>query len=256
MVSWNLNSWQQPSEQSRAAVWSFLENELQADVGLVQEAGVPPVAAAKRVGQLIGGSRDWGTWVVGFTTEVNPVREAKGAYSTLPVELTTWRPGTAAVARIDGARLTVASLYGLQEHGYAHPAMNRTVADLSLLLDDPAHVGRLVLAGDLNMTTQWTGTQGSYRGIDGAVLDQIRAFGLADLVSDQAPGPLSGCGCDDGVACRHQQTHWQPNSTRPWQNDYLFASTELAQVVTLTVLPQADVGTLSDHAPLIADFDL
>jgi exonuclease III len=255
VVSWNLNHWQRSQEQRRAA-WDYLAHELQADVALVQEAGVPP-SDWHQVGSEIGGSRPWGTWVVSPThpltqiTEVRPVRvSAAQPYSTS-------KPGTAATATaiVDGLPLTLVSLYGLMEPRNAYESVNRHLADLGPLLDSPEHLRSILLGGDLNLTTQWAGQYASYAAIDRAILDQFRAWGFRDLVAESTSSRLDGCTCADGEDCRHRQTWWRPGDDVPRQNDHLFAANRIPGRVSLTIDESAVRSGFSDHAPLIATID-
>ncbi len=86
----------------------------------------------------------------------------KGRASTVPTDLLQTVPGSVAVARarVDGRLLTFVSMYGVIENGYADTTVHRQLSDLSPLFDHPQLAHAVVLGGDLNITTQWTGRQG------------------------------------------------------------------------------------------------
>ena len=156
--------------------------------------------------------------------------------------------------------LTFVSMYGVIEHGYADTTVNRQLSDLVPLFDDPRYEHGIVLGGDLNITTQWNGKDLRYRAWEQATLVRMSGFGLVDCLDLKRPaGPLDGCDCDDGVACRHIRTQHHPRSSRPWQNDYVCASRALTTADTVTRAEVVDgpaLRELSDHLPLIVELDL
>jgi hypothetical protein len=185
------------------------------DVALVQEA-VPPAGRRQMVYRPIGASRPWGSAVVGFGTEITEVTHARGRYNTADQHLHQTKPGSIAIATIgsDAQRLTLVSMYGMIDDGYADTTVHRQLSDLVPLLDDPSHEGHMLIGGDLNITTQWVGHQARYREWTLATFDRIRAFGLVDCLDrHRAAGPLPGCGCLDGEACRHIRTQQHSRSS-------------------------------------------
>jgi hypothetical protein len=164
------------------------------DVALVQEA-VPPSGRGQVVYRPIGGGRPWGSAVVGFGTEVTEVTHARGRYNTADQHLHQTRPGSVAIATIgsDARRLTLVSMYGMIDDGYADTTVHRQLSDLVPLLDDPSHEGHTLIGGDLNTTTQWVGHQARYRDWELATFDRIRAFGLVDCLDrHRAAGAAAG----------------------------------------------------------------
>lgn len=164
-------------------------------------------------------------------TNVRPVSTVRPRAGRSAVELAHSFPGTVAVAEV-GARtgpLALVSIYGAIESGYAVTTANRQLSDLTPLFDDSVWQGRIVLAGDLNLTTQWTGADARYLPWHRTTFTRIREFGLVDVLDQhRADGPLPGCGCADGPACRHIRTLYHGRSQRPWQNDYAFVSRQRA----------------------------
>lgn len=251
-----MSHWQR-SETERAGAWAWLRDS-GTDVALVQEA-VPPVGIGSVVYRAIGGTRPWGSAVVGFTTEVDVVTQATGRYNSAPVDLLVTHPGAVAIGRVDlGPRpLTLVSMYGLIDDGYADTTVNRMLSDLVPLIDDPTLGRHLVVGGDLNITTQWVGAQVRYREWERATFERIAALGLRDCLQiHRAEGPLEGCGCLDGDDCRHVRTQYHPRSGRPWQNDYVYASDALvraAHVKATFVVDDPAVRALSDHLPVVLE---
>src|SRR5262249_46754185 len=114
---------------------------------------------------------------------------------------------------------------------------------------DGEHV---VLGGDFNVTTATkpdTPELPRYR----AILHAIESLGLVNLASldlDSRPQPVEGCSCGE-TACRHFRTFGgNPGS----QLDWLYATPALARRCTRLRVDCNVLGSLSDHAPVIADF--
>lgn len=251
-----MSHWEK-SDSQRAGSWRA-PRDLGADVALVQEA-VPPPDLDNVVYRPIGGSRPWGSAVVGLTTLVGPVTQAKGRANPAPVDLLRTHPGTVAIGRcaFGDAEITLVSLYGLIKDGYADTTVHRQLSDLVPLLDAPGVEDRLVIGGDLNITTQWVGREARYRDWEQATFARTKAFGLVDCVDlSRADGALENCGCADGDACRHVRTQYHGRSPRPWQNDYAFASGKLVEtgtVVAATVVDNEELRGLSSRLPIVLE---
>jgi len=133
---------------------------------------------------------------------------------------------------------------------------------LTPLLEDERYNGLLVLGGDLNTlctarpeTTRFARDQG--------VLCRItRGFRLVDLlqktIDEETPprGRLQNCRCNLGSACRHTWTYRKrKSSVAAYQDDYLFASSALAERrVNCHAIDFTD-DSPSDHVPIVAVFD-
>lgn len=256
---WNMSHWSRTPAQ-REAAWSILVDELRPDVALLQETVAPPDGSWSCVYRPIGGARPWGSAVVGFTVDVEEVTHAKGRANSEPQPLLRTWPGSVAIATapVRGRSVTLVSMYGLIDQGYADTTVHRHLSDLAPMFDDPAHEGRIILGGDLNITTQWTGRHLRYRDWETATFARMAALGLVDCLDlHREPGQLSGCECPDGHACRHIQTQRHRRSSRPWQNDYLWASRPVVSEAVLEsagVHDSAAVQALGDHLPLLAHF--
>lgn len=258
VVVWNMSHWQKSDELRREA-WLALER-LEPDIALVQEAVPPPELS--QVYRPIGGARPWGSAVVGFTTHVQPINIVQGRHNQRPAKLLQTFPGSVAIAsaRIHGRELVFVSMYGLIDNGYADTTVHRQLSDLVPLFDNASMSRRIILGGDLNITTQWIGSESRYRAWEACTFARMRAFGLVDCLDQmRAVGPLAGCDCEDGETCRHVHTQRHSRSNRPWQNDYVYASEALlneGQITRAEVLDAPELQLLSEHMPLILEVDL
>lgn len=260
LAVWNMSHWQTERSGRTLQAWDALAS-LDADVALVQEARVPADLQLSAVGREIGGSRPWGSAVVGFTTPVSPVLAARGVASDRETDLQSLHGAVAvAQASIAGQSRTFISIYGMIENGYADTMVNRLLSDLVPVLDSSAHGGRIVLGGDLNITTQWIDDERRYRDWELATFARIAAFGLADCLdlTREIDGPWPECLCLDGEGCRHIHTQVHSNSPRPWYNDYVFASQELVvdgALVRSTVHREDKWLGFGGHFPVTVEFD-
>lgn len=156
-------------------------------------------------------------------------------------------------------QVTAISLYGLRGGEKSDESVHRSLSELSPIFDHGRYGRLLVLGGDLNtLARHGIGSQPLAR--DQGVLDRItHGFGLVDLlkrdIRKQGRGPLEECGCGYGLDCEHTWTfRHSDNPTTKYQDDYLFASPELAERLDRceALLPFTDA---SDHIPIMASFD-
>lgn len=257
ILTWNMNHWQRRAQHE--AGWAYLRDVLRPDVALVQEAVPPDEVAASQLVYRAGGISDhrrWGSAVVSYGPALAELTTVRGQANRAEVELLKTHPGCVAIARVEPQEaqpITVVSVYGLIEDGYAVTTMNRILSDLTPLFDS-RDCKRIVLAGDLNISTQLEGRYGRW---SRNCLERLQAFGLVDCLKRFAGERrrLTDCPCDEGIACAHVQTHRHPQSRVPWNNDYIFCSEELAKdVVSCRVIDDDEVWNLSDHAPVVAEF--
>lgn len=255
IVTWNMSYWARSACQ-RAAAWEFLRS-LQPDFALVQEAvppqDLPPSHCVYRRGG-IGSRRPWGSGVVSFSGAITEITTVISPHGSRVTQLHRTHPGSVAVAGTEDD-LTLMSVYGLIDDGYAVTTVHRQLSDLTPLLDTK-YGRRVVLAGDLNVTTQF---EEPHRSRHRNVLDRIETLGLRDALGLERPtrGPLSDCPCADST-CRHIQTLRHPKSTVPWQNDYCFVSNDLVSRVSLCRPVddgQPDPWSFSDHCPLLLELE-
>jgi endonuclease/exonuclease/phosphatase family metal-dependent hydrolase len=264
VVSWNIKGAQ------RAEGWDRIEAKLvslHADVALLQEAhpqALPEGSVCRDRGTQgrDGKHRPWATAIVPLTDRVSlkALDHAQGVWHGRPLELaplacTGSGHASAALARTPVGDLTLISAYGLIEFGYASGTLLRMIADLEPLFDDPVHGSNLLIAGDWNIGTWWSGSDAKYAARESAILALLTSYGMDDLLHshrDPALGALANCACrrDD---CRHVWTYRKDSSDVAYQDDYAFASQSLAGRVQYAAVDPGwdwDLG-LSDHAPLV-----
>ncbi len=156
--------------------------------------------------------------------------------------------------------MTAISLYGLLDER-SDASVHRSLSDMTPLLEDRRYNKLLLLGGDLN--TLCIGRAGGrYLERDLGVLNRIaEGFGLVDLLQESLRqhhprrGRLEGCKCSFGTRCRHTWTYRRtPGSRIAYQDDYLFASPQLAhRLIECRAIP-FEADSPSDHAPIVATF--
>ena len=253
IVSWNMNHWARSAAERRAA-WEFLRS-LNPTYAVVQEAVPPPEFPADRCVYRPGGigrRRPWGSAVVSFAGPITEVTSARSRFHKRATDIVHSHAGSAAVAATSDD-LTLISMYGVMDDGYAVTSVQRVLSDLTPLLDSE-HGKRVVLAGDWNLSTQ---LEEPHRSRHRNVFDRLGTLGLVDALSLGKPHrePLPGCPCADN-ACRHVRTHRHRRSAKPWQDDYVYVSRSLAPAVTVCDPVEGgsvDPWTLSDHCPLVVE---
>ena len=253
--TWNMDHWKRTSEQRKDA-WSYLKSKSKADVMLLQESVAPSdIPRNSFVHREIAGRRPWGSSVVAFDTEleIEEIDAVGTRYGPTRFSMLGSLPGSVIVARIhvpEVGPITCVSVYGMIDDGYSQTRMFRVIADLIPLFDSDDG-RRVILGGDFNVTTAAcpdTLELPRYR----AILSAIESLGLVNLATTAAcrPEPITGCPCR-ACDCRHVRTFGDDPGT---QLDFLYATKELAHRCTRLRVDHSVMGTLSDHAPLIAEF--
>ncbi len=252
--TWNMDHWKR-TRQQREKAWEYLQTQSGTDVMLLQESVAPPyLDQSQFVYREIGGNRPWGSSVAAFSEDVSiqEIGTVRTRYSTERFSMQGTFPGTIIVARTDLpgiGPITCVSVYGLI-NVYAQTTMLRIIADLIPLFDS-RFGSRVVLGGDFNLTTACSGDTPElprYR----AILDAVESLGLINLAesSRNRPESTSNCPCCKDE-CFHIPTY---NNT---QIDWLYATPELARrCLNLRVDHGVVTGELSDHAPIIAEFQI
>jgi endonuclease/exonuclease/phosphatase family metal-dependent hydrolase len=253
--------------------WRFLEEVVQPDVALLQEAGPPPEGIVNSI-RREGGIRDdrlsppkdrgWGSAVVSWGPSLTAIDETRFPFDPRPIPLLRTFPGSVAIARIDpkeGWPLVVVSAYGVIDQGYADTTVHRILSDLTPLIDRQ-RAKRIILGGDLNITTQWSAKHRSFlRGFvseclrrDRNLFDRFETLGLRNVVKGKMA--LEGCGCEDGSRCEHVRTQWHEKSDFPWQNDYVFVTEDLLPHVSMVrVHDEGPRWELSSHCPIVVELE-
>ncbi|OLE76350.1 hypothetical protein AUG19_03135 [archaeon 13_1_20CM_2_54_9] len=260
VATWNLDCWKR-SKVSREASWRWLRETIRPDIALLQET-IPPSGVGPVIWKEDGidRKRPWSSAVASFGLPIREVRKWKGNAHTKEKDLRRTFPGTVIAGLVEvpyDAPIAVASLYGLIDQGYASTTVHRQLSDLNPLLDSPQGK-RLIVGGDLNCSTQ---LDPPYRNIHRNLFERFEVHGLVNLTHatrDRRP-QLEGCPCEEIQGCGHVQTHRHSRSGKPWQDDYIFASEELARRLnSCEVIDQGSPGPweFSDHCPIVATFDL
>ena len=156
-----------------------------------------------------------------------------------------------------GGRLVLASVYALWDyswvakHGgkplYSETSLHRTLSDLTPVVDVARTRASVMIAGDFNASTQFLEpARSAYR----VVHERLRSLGLINVSVRPEGSPLVGCPCVD-EPCRHIRTL---EGTIPYQDDYIYASPDVADAVSLVDVERTD-GTeaVSDHYPVVVE---
>jgi exonuclease III len=277
VASWNMNHWRgsRSLADHGARAWEYLAAG-NVDIALAQEAVAPSESETwghlvPRSGWNIGKDRPWGS---GIATREMAAAEVSSTYTMWSThhsfELTPHSnyEGAVAIADIDVPSLghvTAISVYAVMKPVYAQTTLFHIVADLIPLFDSPKTERRhFVLGGDLNAHTQAPHPKELPR--YEAILHAIESLGLVNCfkATAQMRPKLEGCPCNEPV-CYHVQTRRHPRHRgTPKERfsghlDYLFASPELADSLSdcfAVGSRDESVWELSDHCPVVADFDV
>ena len=258
--TWNMDHWKRTAQQRRDA-WAYLRSKAGADLMLLQESGVPTgMPRTRYVHRELAGSRPWGSAVVACsdaaTLELAEIDAVRSKFGSTRFSMLGTTPGAVIVARANIpviGPITCISVYGVI-NVYAQTTMFRIVADLIPLFDS-SDGERVVLGGDFNVTDAIRGDAVElprYR----SILNAVESLGLVNLakVAPERPVPIPDCPCQK-KDCYHLHTYtWGGNQGT--QLDWLYATPDLAKHCTGIRLDHEVLGNLSDHAPIVADFNV
>jgi hypothetical protein len=211
---------------------------------------------SKIVHRKIAGNRPWGSAVAVFNNEfgIEEIDSVRTRYSSTLFSMLGTYPGATIVARAGipaVGSITCISVYGLIDV-YAQTTMLRVIADLIPLFDSPEGE-RVVLGGDMNITTATSPSTPELQRYE-AILKAVESLGLRNLAETAAERPpqLENCLCG-ASSCHHLRTYGDnPGS----QLDWLFATPALARQCSHLRIGSGHVRSLSDHAPVIAEFEI
>lgn len=182
----------------------------------------------------------------------------RGSTRNVPFECS--RPGSWIAGSVEmpaGITISAVSLYGLMDE-LSDASVHRSLSEISPILDDRRYRQNVLIGGDLNTGTQWPEND-SFLARDANVLERFESLGLVDCLAAMRPvGRLEGCHCTLGDKCTHTRTRRDPRwPDNQYQTDYLFASRSLAdRLVSCEALADDHWFSFSDHAPLVAEFEL
>lgn len=256
----------------RVVVWNVANklaafdalSSLQPDISLLNEASPP--SAAKGIWREATLGRDskrrpWSAAVLSPhpVVEIDDARPSwRGSERNVPFVCSrsgSWIAGSVEVAA--GMSVTAVSLYGLLDE-FSDASVHRSLSELSPLLDDPRYRRHVLIGGDLNTWSGWSGKEQPTLARDINLLQRFEALGLVDCLAAKRPtGRLPDCTCTLGDDCTHTRTRLDPRfPDTPYQNDYLWASSALvSRLTSCSALATSEWFAISDHAPIVADFE-
>ncbi len=256
--TWNMDHWKRTREQ-REKGWEYMRTESKADVMLLQESvAAPGLNRSQFVYREISGHCPWGSSVVAFNEDMNvqEIDAVRTRYGAKRFSMLGTFPGAVIVTQVEVpgiGPITCVSVYGLI-NVYAQTTILRVIADLIPLFDS-RFGSRVVLGGDLNISSACNRDRLHeperirYR----AILDAVESLGLINLVKTAEDRPKSVLNCP----CTEDECYEIP-TYRGGQLDWLYATPELARRCTRLRVDHDVVYKLelSDHAPLIAEFEI
>ena len=269
LLSWNVNG---------LRPWDTLASSGM-DVALLQETPVPPPEWPRPV--VPNPAHGWGTagWRPGRWSRRTAVVQVSDRVQVAPrplsevgdldaVAIPVSRPGTLAVADVHagGQVTTVASMYGGWDRSadprrviYADAAAHRLLSDLSAIVTGPCG-HRLIAAGDLNILHRYGENSDSYWAARYAtVFDRAEAMGLrfvgprAPHGRQASPAPTELPPGSLDVPTYHTRQQGPQGATR--QLDFVFASTSIADRVSVMARNEVDDWGPSDHCRLEIELD-
>jgi endonuclease/exonuclease/phosphatase family metal-dependent hydrolase len=260
IVSWNLGHAFGARRATHDAQIDFLRAEITPDVALLQEVDSPRFSNVIAHPEGLGRGGGWGSAVVSDSHPLRELTHVRTPYSKSETPIIGTIPGSVAVAQMELATadpVVIASIYGAFDYGYSITTVHRQLSDLASLLDS-SFGKRVILGGDFNCSTQ---LDPPHRERHKNLFERFQTLGLLNLfeLTRETRKPLENCWCDEAPQCPHVQTHRHARSKRPWHNDYLFATRELAgRLVDCYAVDEGDPDpwTFSDHCPVVAVFDL
>ena len=270
ICSWNM--------AHRTDAWHHLV-QAQYDVALLQEATEPPEDLAPRLrhsgrewkipGEYHG--RRWRSAIVALSPDVAIEWYPTAAYADAKAgDVPVSRVGAiefASVTRGDHEPVVLASLYGIWEKPcppsswiFADSSVHRLVSDLCYFIGSEGR-HRIIAAGDLNILHGY-GEYGNryWSSRYSTVFDRMAAIGLPFIGPQQPHGEPPNPWPDElplesGDVPTFRTTRADPASASR-QLDFVFASTQIRRLVTVTAKNGADDWGPSDHCIIEINLDL
>jgi hypothetical protein len=240
IATWNMNYRSHTKTRNKEA-WDFVTNVIAPDIFLAQES--KPEGEIEFRGNIWHPipNRPWGSGVFTKTYSVKELVFPNTYFGSLV---------GAEVELPNGMSLTVFSMYGLLDQGYATTTIHKMLSDLTyVLMGKGQYAGKnqnVVIGGDLNISVQCDeklGKKERYTNAHKICFERIEDFGLVNSFSKFYNG--------------YVQTHRHVRSSEPWQNDYLFVSRKLAgNVKSCNIIDEDPVKKFSDHNPVVIKLEL
>jgi len=234
IATWNMAYWSHKKYFDET--WNYFLNEIDADFFFFQEARpCKKIKDSKKylVWNEIGGTRHWGSGIYSKKYELseeNIKTEFKGVF-------------TIANTKIEDAKLTLISLYGLMTDTYSITNLHKILSDLTCIFNGQMNGKRkIILGGDFNASIQFDSIQknNSHK----IFFDRLEDFKLNDcfkLSNKEFP----------------VQTHRHPKSKVKWQNDYFFISESISKrLISCEIIDNDKTLKYSDHNPIVITLDL
>lgn len=272
IVCWNMK-WNSNHDQA----WNLLRT-MDADIALLQEARKPPPSVYDwaeidpEPWRIAGTNVKWRSAVVRLSDRVAVEWiESKSIAQARSRDFFVSRPGTLAAAIVtskDNLPLTVVSMYAAWENYTTHSgrrsvtlaagSLHRMISDLTRLVGSRT---RMIAGGDLNIyrrhsdhPTPWTWPDG-FAMHYGTVFDRMAAIGVP-FVGPQAPHGRQ----PTGRARRDRSdvlTYYTPKEAKPekarQQLDFVFATSNIANRLSVRALNEVDEWGPSDHCRILID---
>ena len=229
MASWNMGHWRYKLRNT----WEYLQNIIDADVALVQEAQPEELGIKNIVWKPIGKTRPWGSGVFSKSFEL------------MEVNFKNCFPGAISIADVklsDTYLLTCISIYGLlDEFGSSLPNLHKMLSDITYLLNGKLGKKNIVIGGDFNASL----LHDSIRGKQSSQIffQRLQDFGFIDGLKLFNESPVQ--------TLRHNL------SSKPWQIDNIFVSENLSKsILSVRVINCSEIIEYSDHNPISIVFDI
>ncbi len=270
VISWNM--------QHKLASWRFLLDLLDVDLALLQEAGEPPSDVANRINadpaievnpapwktMIVGKTNRWSTAIVKLSNriEVEWIDTESLATAKSGRLVASW-PGTLAAASVtppSGEPVIAISMYAPWVRTHAHAGRNcifsdgsahHVISDLSTFIaKETGH--RVLAAGDLNILRGY-GEDGDkyFAARYKTVFDRMEIIGLPCVGPEYPNGRRADPWPDelprDSKNVPTFRSKQNVPETAKRQLDYVFASKELTDSLTVRALNAPDEWGPSDH---------
>ena len=230
VVSWNMNH----NKKVKERAWDFLRYKVAPDIALVQECHPP--------GHL--GNGEQFIYPDGVTGTIGASGIWSRELSVQRVPLATSLPNALVACTVTlpngEAPLLAISMYGtFDSTSHVTPNLHRMISDLHHLLIDKTNKGRIMIGGDWNIDRKYN------------EINPVKAP-LHRLVFERLEDPFYGL-----VRCNKEPLRTIRHRSRfSYQDDYIYVSKALIRKVSCEVVDDPVARELSDHLPVVAEFEV